>query len=142
MVDGHSRLAYSEVPPDEKGPTCAGFLQRAARYFAAHGIDRIDQVMTDNAWAYKWSLREVVTRLGARQVFIKPALPLAEREGRTAQPHPGHRVGLPAGVHQQHRPHRSTCPLDRALQHSTPPQHTRRPPPDQLAVTNLKAEYI
>ena len=75
MVDDHSRLAYSEVLPDEKGPTCAGFLARAAGYFAAHGINRIERVMTDNAWAYKWSLREVVTRLGARQMFINPHCP-------------------------------------------------------------------
>lgn len=74
-VDDHSRLAYSEVLPDEKGPTCAGFLTRAAAYFAAHGIDRIERVMTDNAWAYKWSLREVCTALGARQIFIKPHCP-------------------------------------------------------------------
>lgn len=26
LVDDHSRLAYSEILPDEKGPTCAGFL--------------------------------------------------------------------------------------------------------------------
>jgi hypothetical protein len=41
LVDDHSRLAYSEILPDEKGPTCAGFLTRAAAYFAAHGITRI-----------------------------------------------------------------------------------------------------
>nr|AHE14767.1 integrase core domain protein [uncultured bacterium] len=29
LVDDHSRLAYSEVLPDEKGATCAGFLTRA-----------------------------------------------------------------------------------------------------------------
>jgi transposase InsO family protein len=89
MVDDHSRLAYSEVLPDEKGPTCAGFLARAAGYFAAHGIDRIERLMTDNAWAYKWSLREVVARLGARQVFIKPHCPWqngkVERFNRTLQ---------------------------------------------------------
>ena len=28
LVDDHSRLAYCEVLPDEKGPTCAAFLQR------------------------------------------------------------------------------------------------------------------
>ena len=39
LVDDHSRLAYSEILPDEKGPTCAGFLQRAAAYFADKGID-------------------------------------------------------------------------------------------------------
>jgi hypothetical protein len=38
MVDDHSRLAYSEILPDEKGTTCAAFLARAAAYFADHGI--------------------------------------------------------------------------------------------------------
>ena len=75
LVDDHSRLAYSEVLPDEKGATCAAFLTRAAAYFAAHGIDRIERVMTDNAWAYRWSLREVIGALGARQKFIKPHCP-------------------------------------------------------------------
>ena len=75
LVDDHSRLAYSEILPYEKGATCAGFLARAADYFAAHGIDRIERVMTDNAWAYRWSLRDVVAVLGARQVFIRPHCP-------------------------------------------------------------------
>jgi transposase InsO family protein len=75
LVDDHSRLAYSEVLPDEKGATCAAFLARAAAHFAAHGITRIERVMTDNAWAYKYSLREVCAALGARQKFIKPHCP-------------------------------------------------------------------
>lgn len=75
LVDDHSRLAYSEILPDEKGPTCAGFLTRAAAYFAAHGITRIERIMTDNAWAYRYSLREVTTQLGARQKFIRPHCP-------------------------------------------------------------------
>jgi transposase InsO family protein len=75
LVDDHSRLAYSEILPDEKGATCAAFLARAAAYFAAHGIGRIERVMTDNAWAYRWSLREVTAALGARQKFIKPHCP-------------------------------------------------------------------
>jgi transposase InsO family protein len=75
LVDDHSRLAYSEIHPDEKGTTCAGFLARAAAHFAARGIARIEQVMTDNAWAYRWSLRAVCAELGARQVFIKPHCP-------------------------------------------------------------------
>ena len=75
LVDDHSRLAYSEIHPDEKGTTCAAFLVRAAAYFAAHGIDRIERVMTDNAWAYRYSLREVCAALGARQKFIRPHCP-------------------------------------------------------------------
>jgi transposase InsO family protein len=75
LVDDYSRLAYSEILPDEKGSTCAGFLTRAAAYFAAHGIDRIERVMTDNAWAYRYSLRGVCASIGARQKFIKPHCP-------------------------------------------------------------------
>jgi transposase InsO family protein len=75
LVDDHSRLAYSEILPDEKGATCAAFLARAADYFADHGIERIERVMTDNAWAYRYSLREVCAAIGARQKFIRPHCP-------------------------------------------------------------------
>jgi transposase InsO family protein len=89
LVDDHSRLAYSEILPDEKGPTCAGFLARAITYFAAHGITRIDQLMTDNAWAYRWSLRQLCAEHQIRQIFIKPHCPWqngkVERLNRTLQ---------------------------------------------------------
>ena len=89
MVDDHSRLAYSEILPDEKGPTCAAFLQRAAEHFRAHGITVIEQIMTDNAWAYRYSIRDVCAQLGARQIFIKPHCPWqngkVERLNRTLQ---------------------------------------------------------
>jgi hypothetical protein len=71
LVDDHSRPAYSEILPDEKHHTCAAFLRRAATYFHHHGITRIERVMTDNAWAYRYSLREVCATLHARQIFIK-----------------------------------------------------------------------
>ncbi|MER5736503.1 MULTISPECIES: IS481 family transposase [unclassified Streptomyces] len=58
-VDDHSRLAYSEIHPDEKVATCAGFL--------AQGITRIERVLTDNAWAYRKGLawKNVLAGLGA-----------------------------------------------------------------------------
>lgn len=89
LVDDHSRLAYSEALPDEKGPTCAAFLTRAAAYFADRGITSIERIMTDNAWAYRWSLRETAAELGAKQVFIRPHCPWqngkVERLNRTLQ---------------------------------------------------------
>ena len=89
LVDDHSRLAYSEVLPDEKGPTCAAFLGRAIGYFAEHGIVRIERLMTDNAWAYRWSLREICAGHGITQKFIRPHCPWqngkAERFNRTLQ---------------------------------------------------------
>jgi transposase InsO family protein len=52
-VDDHSRLAYSEIHGDEKAATCAGFLMRAAAFFTTCGIETIERVITDNAWAYR-----------------------------------------------------------------------------------------
>ena len=77
MVDDHSRLAYSEILPDEQGPTCAGFLLRAAAYFAAHGIERIERVITDNHWSYRRSndVADAIRALGAKHKFIKPHCP-------------------------------------------------------------------
>jgi transposase len=77
MVDDHSRLAYSEIHPDETGTTCAGFVTRAAAHFAAHGITCIERVITDNAFAYRHSnaFAAAVGGLGARQKFIRPHCP-------------------------------------------------------------------
>jgi len=66
-VDDRSRLAYAEVLPDEKGETCAAFLERAARFYANHGIT-IRKVMSDNAWNYTRSapFQAVLFRLSWR----------------------------------------------------------------------------
>ncbi len=91
MVDDHSRLAYSEILPDEQGPTCAAFILRAAAYFASHGIIRIEEVITDNHWSYRRShdVRDAMTALGAKHRFIKPHCPWqngkVERFNRTLQ---------------------------------------------------------
>ena len=50
-VDDHSRYAYAEALPDERGPSCAGFLERALASFGARGV-RVRCVLTDNAKAY------------------------------------------------------------------------------------------
>ena len=77
MVDDHSRLAYSEILPDEKGPTCAAFILRAAEHFAAHGIAAIERVITDNHFSYRKSndVRDAMTALGATHKFIRPHCP-------------------------------------------------------------------
>lgn len=43
VVDDHSRLAYAEILPAEKGVTCAAVLIRAAAFFARQGITRIER---------------------------------------------------------------------------------------------------
>jgi transposase len=90
-VDDHSRLAYAEILPDEKGTTCAGFLTRAAAWFNAQGIRRIERVLTDNALNYTRSndFTAALTAIGARHKTIRPHCPWqngkVERFNRTLQ---------------------------------------------------------
>ena len=52
-VDGFSRLAYTEALEDERAVTTIEFFARARIFFAAHGIERIHRVVTDNGANYK-----------------------------------------------------------------------------------------
>jgi transposase InsO family protein len=90
LIDDYTRLAYSEVLPDEKAETCAAFLLRAAEDFAGRGIPIIEELMTDNAMAYtSRALAEVCALLEIKQIYIKPHCPWqngkVERFNRTLQ---------------------------------------------------------
>lgn len=90
VVDDHSRFAYSEILPDEKGETCAGFFARAVASFEALGV-RVEAVMTDNHWSYTRSrhLAEFLDATGITPVLIRPHCPWqngkVERFNRTLQ---------------------------------------------------------
>ncbi len=51
-VDDHSRLAYTEILPDERKDTAAGFWHRANTWFSTHGIT-VRRVLTDNGACYR-----------------------------------------------------------------------------------------
>ena len=108
-VDDHSRLAYAETLPDEKGETCAAFLARAAAFFADHGFT-VHAVMTDNAMNYTRSVafRRAIDDLGARHRTTRPFRPQTngkvERFNRTLQDEWAYR-----------RPYRSSAERSRAL---------------------------
>ena len=134
-IDDHTHLAYAQVLSDEKSTTCAAFPTRAAAFFTAHGITRIHRVPTDNPPQppHLGRLPTGLRRTG-RPAEVHPApLPVDPRKGRTPQPHPGHRKGLPAPLHQQRPAHPRPGRLARALQHPTPPTRPRaasHPSPD------------
>nr|WP_255392575.1 IS481 family transposase [Kineosporia sp. A_224] len=75
-VADHSRLAYAEILPDEKGATCAACLLRAAAWFAGHGIV-VREVITDNAKNYILSrdFAAALAAIGAKHRRIKPHCP-------------------------------------------------------------------
>ncbi len=52
-IDGHTRLAYTEALTDEKAVTAVAFLNRARAWFSAHGIVKIERIVTDNGACYR-----------------------------------------------------------------------------------------
>ena len=76
-VDDHSRYAYVEQHPDERGETAAGFMRRALAHFAELGMAPPEAVMSDNARAYRTSraFQRALERLGARQILTPPYTP-------------------------------------------------------------------
>ena len=86
-IDSHTRLAYSEVLPDEKAVTAVGFYQRAHAWFAELGVV-IEVVQTDNGACYKsFAFRDAVHASGAHHHRLPPRRPAwngkVERFNRT-----------------------------------------------------------
>lgn len=72
-VDDHSRLAYSEILPDERKETAAGFWIRANAFFVDAGI-HVAAVMTDNGACYR--SRDFAAALGnIRHIWTRPYRP-------------------------------------------------------------------
>jgi transposase InsO family protein len=75
-IDDHSRYAYVEIHPDERGTTCTGFLIRTAQHFAELGVG-IERVMTDQAKNYVRSrdFQGALADLGATHKVTRPYRP-------------------------------------------------------------------
>lgn len=81
IIDDHSRLAYTELCPDETAATVTAFLERALDWFAGHGI-QARRLQTDNAFAYvkNRSLRHLLAERGIQHRRIPPRTP--KRNGK------------------------------------------------------------
>ena len=74
-VDDASRLAYTEILPDERKASAIAFLARALAWFARHGVS-IEWIMTDNGNAYRsHDFRDACARAGVRHLRTKPYTP-------------------------------------------------------------------
>ncbi|MEV6341738.1 IS481 family transposase, partial [Nocardia vinacea] len=74
-VDDHSRLAYSEILPDERKETAVAFWRRARIFFATNGIN-VKRVLTDNGSCYKSLLwRHALADAGITHKRIRPYRP-------------------------------------------------------------------
>jgi transposase InsO family protein len=74
-VDDASRLALTEILPDERAASAIAFLERALAWFAGHGIT-VERIMTDNGSAYRSrSFRHACTGAGVRHLRTRPYTP-------------------------------------------------------------------
>ena len=75
-IDDHSRYAYAELHSDERGETCAAFLERALSHFADLGM-RPEALLSDNAMNYRRSrvFQAALHRHGIRHITTPPYSP-------------------------------------------------------------------
>lgn len=71
-IDDHSRLAYTEIHPDETKETATAFWNRAQRFFATAGIT-VTRVLTDNGSCYRSRLwHDTLTTAGIAHKRTRP----------------------------------------------------------------------
>lgn len=74
-VDDHSRFAYVEILPDERGETTVGFLLRTVQAFAEAGIT-VQRVLTDNGGNYRSdAYKAAASALGLGLRYTRPYRP-------------------------------------------------------------------
>lgn len=74
-IDDASRLAYTEILPDEKKASACAFLTRALAFFQSHGVT-VERVMTDNGSAYRsHDFRDLCVANRLRHIRTRPYTP-------------------------------------------------------------------
>lgn len=75
-MENVTQVRYTEHLPDEKAATTIGFFCRARAFFAAHGINRLVRVVTDNGANYTAkAFTRTVTAFASRHQRIRPHTP-------------------------------------------------------------------
>ncbi len=131
-IDDHSRVAFSQILPDEKAESAVSFLKAAVAYYKSLGVT-VTRVMTDNGSCYKaFDFRDACQEIGLKHKRTKPYTPktngkaerfiqTALREWAYAQAYPTsdrRAEELPHWLHRYnwHRPHggiKSQTPISR-----------------------------
>ena len=71
----HSRIAFSQILPDEKKESAVAFLKAAVAYYESLGVT-VDRVMTDNGSCYRSKAFAKACRdLGLKHIRTRPYTP-------------------------------------------------------------------
>lgn len=120
-IDDASRIAFSQIKPDERKRSAVAFLKAAVAYYANLGVI-VERVMTDNGSCYRsFAFRNACRRLGLKHIRTKPYTPKTNgkaerfvqtclREWAYARAYPNSKQRaeeLPFFIHRYnwHRPH-------------------------------------
>jgi transposase InsO family protein len=134
-IDDASRIAFSQIHPDEKKESAVAFLHAAIEYYRSLGV-AVTRVMTDNGSCYKsFAFREACNALGLKHIRTKPYTPKtngkAERFIQTSLREWAYAHAYPTSEHRKqaltpwlhnynwHRPHgslQSMTPISRISQ--------------------------
>ncbi|MGB3318733.1 MAG: IS481 family transposase [Sphingopyxis granuli] len=134
-IDDASRIAFSQVLPDEKKESAAAFLHAAVEYYRSLGVT-VTRVMTDNGACYKsFAFRDACKALGLKHIRTRPYTPKtngkAERFIQTSLREWAYARAYPTSEHRKqalepwlhnynwHRPHgslQSRPPISRLAQ--------------------------
>src|SRR6185295_13640880 len=120
-IDDASRVAFTQIKPDERKQSAVSFLEAAVAYYAGLGV-AVERVVTDNGSCYRsFAFRRACASLKLKHIRTRPYTPKtngkAERFIQTclrewayaqAYHHSRQRTGeLPYWLHRYnwHRPH-------------------------------------
>ena len=74
-IDDASRIAFTQIKPDERKRSAVAFLKAAVAYYASLGVT-VERVMTDNGSCYKsFAFRNACQRLGLKHIRTRPYTP-------------------------------------------------------------------
>lgn len=74
-IDDASRVAFTQIKPNEKKRSATGFLRDAVAYYESFGIT-VERVMTDNGSCYKSrAFARACKQLGIKHIRTKPYTP-------------------------------------------------------------------
>jgi transposase InsO family protein len=74
-VDDHSRMAFTQMLPDQKAETTIGFLNSAVEFFATHGIG-VRALLTDNGSSYRSrQFRQACQQMAIKHSRTRPYTP-------------------------------------------------------------------
>jgi transposase InsO family protein len=74
-IDDASRLAFTQIKPDERKESAVAFLKAAIAWYASLGV-RVERVMTDNGSCYRSkAFAKACKRLGLRHIRTRPYTP-------------------------------------------------------------------